>query len=184
MKIFAWNLLLSSTVVCVCAGYCWPRLPVNPGSASSPAVDIHHDRRHGHLHSRRVYIPAPGQIYICLYKRGSKCGNFLISSIKNSVILRSFSSLLYILYTFSPLSIFVSSKFQTWLNLYWRFQHCLLYTRGEGVTYKQGCGSGSGSGRIRNVLPGSGSGMIEKKKVGRFNIFPLKEGGGGLTGNC
>ena len=40
--------------------------------------------------------------------------------------------------------------------------------------------------RILNVLPGSGSGIIvpdpdptlEKKKVGRFNIFPLKEEGG------
>ena len=45
--------------------------------------------------------------------------------------------------------------------------------------------------RIRNVLPGSGSGIIipdpdptlEKKKIGRFNIFRLKEGGE-LTGNC
>ena len=53
---------------------------------------------------------------------------------------------------------------------------------------KQGCGSGSGSGRIRNVLPGSGSGIIipdpdptlKKKKVGSFNIFTLKEGGGNL----
>ena len=65
----------------------------------------------------------------------------------------------------------------------------------------QGCGSG----RIRNVLPGFGSGIIipdpdptnmktnflkqkwismditlEKKKVGSFNIFTLKEGGGNL----
>ena len=46
--------------------------------------------------------------------------------------------------------------------------------------------------RIRNVLPGSGSGIIipdpdptlEKKKVGSFNIFTLKEGGGELTGSC
>ena len=43
---------------------------------------------------------------------------------------------------------------------------------------------GSGSGRIRNVMPGSGiiipdpDPTLEKKKVGRFNIFPLKEGGG------
>ena len=26
--------------------------------------------------------------------------------------------------------------------------------------------------------------ILEKKKVGSFNIFPLKEGGGELTGNC
>ena len=25
---------------------------------------------------------------------------------------------------------------------------------------------------------------LEKKKLGSFNIFILKEGGGGLTGNC
>ena len=25
---------------------------------------------------------------------------------------------------------------------------------------------------------------LEKKKVGSFNIFTLKEGGGELTGNC
>ena len=54
---------------------------------------------------------------------------------------------------------------------------------------KQGCGSGSG--RIRNVFLGSGSGIIIPDPTNiieegrKFNIFTLKEGGGNLpVPNC